>query len=107
MEIKPKTPQPEAQDATTGVTTDKVTAAPPAPQSNEQESQIVPLEVVTRVPPNGGRPAVSLKIEGDFVTLELNAYTTEHIGQFRNCDFVRLRFKAGTIPDIIALKSGD
>ena len=68
---------------------------PVAPSVEEKVS--VPTEV------SSAQEGIHIKLEGDFVTLKLSQYLAEHIGQFRSCQHVVVKFKCGQAPDITAI----
>ena len=68
-----------------------------APEKKTEEGVKTPIEAAAL---NNG---VSVKIEGEWTEVRLSQYLAEHIGYFRSCSYVSLRFKNGCAPEIISI----
>lgn len=81
---------PQAAPVETAAVADKPADAP-AP-----EKAPVPIEVAS------DKNGIQIALMGDHVELRLSQYIAEHIGQYRACKSVIIRFKNGHTPDITA-----
>ncbi len=100
MELTPKPKPEEAKpNATTGVTTEK--PLEPAPERDDVVSHIVPLELASK------GDAITIKVEGDFIEMQMSKAMVEHVAEFRSYHYVRFLFRNGTVPDITAYRDSD